>query len=239
MPGEKVLVVDDEKEIRELIVKYLAREGFAVSEANCGLKALEMVKKSDFKLVVLDIMMNDMDGFEVLQVVRKDKPYLPIIFLSARQEDYDKILGFGLGADDYVTKPFSPAELTARIKAHIKRINAYSQSVDKIEEIVRGDLCIDLKSYTFSKKGEITELSARELKLLRFFMENPDRVFTKMQIYNNVWEEKFGNDNSVMVYISHLREKIEDNPKAPRYIQTVRGIGYKFTTLPNPSDESR
>lgn len=228
MPGEKVLVVDDEEEIRELIVKYLKREGMQVSQADCGQKALNMIGCNEFKLIILDIMMSDMDGFEVLREIRKNKPYLPVIFLSARQEDHDKILGFGLGADDYVTKPFSPAELTARIKAHIKRNSAFREPVETLEKIIRGDLCIDLKSYSFTKKGITIELSARELKVLKFFMENPGRVFTKAQIYNNVWENDFEDDNSVMVYISHIRDKIEDNPKEPHFIQTIRGIGYKF-----------
>lgn len=228
MPGEKVLVVDDEQEIRELIVKYLKREGIQVSQADCGQDALNMISGNKFNLIVLDIMLNDIDGFDVLKGIRKCNPYLPVLLLSARQEDYDKILGFGLGADDYVTKPFSPAELTARIKAHIKRNSAFRESTEAPENIVRGKLVIDLKSYTFTKKGLTIELSAIEFKLLRFFMENPGRVFTKAQIYHNVWEENFEDNNSVMVYISHIRDKIEDNPREPSIIQTVRGIGYKF-----------
>lgn len=228
MPGEKILVVDDEKEIRELIVKYLKREGMQVSQAECGQRAIKMIEIDKFDLIVLDIMMNDLDGFDVLQEIRKNRPLLPVVFLSARQDDYDKILGFGLGADDYVTKPFSPAELTARIKSHIKRSIAYREPSEVIDNIIRGDLCINLKSYSLTKCGIPIELSAIEFKLMRFFMENTGRVFTKTQIYNNVWEEHFSDDNSVMVYISHLRDKIEDNPKEPRFIQTVRGIGYKF-----------
>ncbi|NLD49712.1 MAG: response regulator transcription factor [Clostridiaceae bacterium] len=228
MPGEKILVVDDEKEIRELIVKYLKREGMTVYQAECGQKAIKMVETDDFDLIVLDIMMNDMDGFDVLLEIRKNRPCLPVVLLSARQEDYDKVLGFGLGADDYVTKPFSPAELTARIKSHIKRSIAYRESAQVMDEIVRGSLCIDLKSYSLTKNNVPIELSVVEFKLLSFFMKNPGIVFTKKQIYNNVWEQYFTDDNSVMVYISHLRDKIEDNPKEPKFIQTVRGIGYKF-----------
>lgn len=228
MPGEKILVVDDEKEIRELIVTHLKREGMQVSQADCGRKALKMIDCDKYNLIVLDIMMNDIDGFEVLREIRKNSPYLPVVFLSARQEDYDKILGFGLGADDYVTKPFSPAELTARIKAHIKRSSAFRKPVEVTEKIIRGNLCIDLKGYSFTKNGIPIELSAIEFKLLKFFMDNPGRVFTKAQIYNNVWEDNFEDDNSVMVYISHIRDKIEDNPKNPNFIKTIRGIGYKF-----------
>ncbi|MCX8129514.1 MAG: response regulator transcription factor [Clostridia bacterium] len=228
MAGEKVLVVDDEQEIRELIAKYLSREGMQIHQAECGLKALDAISQKDFDLVVLDIMMGDMDGFEVLREIRKHKSYLPVLFLSARQEDHDKILGFGLGADDYVTKPFSPAELTARIKAHIRRSRVFRTSVEEEETLVKGELTLDVKSYLLSKNGQHIDLSARELKLLKFLMENPGRVFTKAQIYRNVWDDDFYDDNSVMVYISHLRDKIEDDPKAPLYIQTVRGIGYKF-----------
>ncbi len=228
MAGEKVLVVDDEQDIRELITKYLTRENMEVSEADGGRKAIDLILQNNFDLVILDIMMGDMDGFEVIKQVRAEKPFLPVMFLSARREDYDKVLGFGLGADDYVTKPFSPAELTARVKAHIRRTAAFRTREEENSVLMRGSLKLDLKAYTLSKSGKSVELSAKEIKLLKFFMENPGRVFTKAQIYRNVWEDDFYDDNSIMVYIRHLREKIEDNPKSPVYIQTVWGIGYKF-----------
>jgi DNA-binding response OmpR family regulator len=225
----KVLVVDDETEIRELIVKYLRREGIQTAEAAGGVTAVSQIMQQDFDLVILDIMMDDIDGFEVLKQIRPVKPRIPMLLLSARQEDYDKVLGFGLGADDYVTKPFSPAELTARVKAHIRRTRALSLQPDEENSILeRGLLRLDLKSYTLTKNNTPIELSARELRLLRFFMENPGQVFTKIQIYRNVWENEFYDDNSVMVYISRLREKIEENPREPQLIQTVWGIGYKF-----------
>lgn len=227
MARTKILVVDDEEELRELVAKYLGREGMEVIQAHCGRKALECIAASEFDLVVLDIMMKDLDGFEVLRRIRKIKPYLPVLFLSARQEDYDKVLGFGLGADDYVTKPFSPAELTARIKAHIRRNSALKQQVVQ-DELYCGQLKLNLNTYAVTKGEHALELSATELKMLKFFMENPNRVFTKVQIYRNVWGEDFYDDNSVMVYISHLREKIEDNPKNPQLIKTIRGIGYQL-----------
>ena len=227
MGRENVLVVDDEAELRELVSKYLRREGMQVVQADCGKKALEHIEKENFDLVVLDIMMEDLDGFEVLKEIRKISPYLPVLFLSARQEDYDKVLGFGLGADDYVTKPFSPAELTARIKAHIRRNNVLKQK-ETYDDLYCKDLRMNLNTYTVTKGKKNLELSATEFKMLRFFMENPNRVFTKVQIYTNVWEEVFYDDNSVMVYISHLREKIEDNPKEPQIIKTIRGIGYQI-----------
>ncbi|HEX7715583.1 MAG TPA: response regulator transcription factor [Bacillota bacterium] len=229
MSGGRVLVVDDETEIRELIVKYLRREGIQTEEAAGGITAVAQIMQQDFDLVILDIMMDDLDGFEVLKQVRPVKPKIPMLLLSARQEDYDKVLGFGLGADDYVTKPFSPAELTARVKAHIRRTRTlYTQLNDENATLERGPLRLDTKSYTLTKNNVPIELSARELRLLRFFMENPGQVFTKTQIYRNAWENEYYDDNSVMVYISRLREKIEDNPREPVFIQTVWGIGYKF-----------
>ncbi len=228
MSGAKVLIVDDEKEIRDIIVKYLKKDGFQVTESENGLTAVRQLETTSFDLVILDIMLGDIDGFEVLQQIRKKNEQLPVILLSAKQEDYDKILGFGLGADDYVTKPFSPAELTARVKARIKRNLVLRESTEQVEILTRGQLMMDLKSYTVLKNGVMLTLSATEFKLLKFFMENSGQVFTKSQIYKQVWVDHFEDDNSVMVYISHLRDKIEDNSREPKYIQTVRGIGYKF-----------
>lgn len=228
MAKEKILVVDDDPDIRGLVVKYLEREGFCLFEADCAASALASIGQNQFDLVVLDIMMNDMDGYEVLQMIRKSHSCLPVVFLSARQEVSDKVLGFGLGADDYVTKPFSPAELTARVRAHIKRVNTYTRQLNSNPELRIGDLCFNTKSMTLFKRGEVVNLSATEVKLVQFFMENPNQVFTKLQIYNHVWEDRYGDDNSVMVYISHLRDKIEDDPKNPQYVQTIRGIGYRF-----------
>lgn len=227
MAKANILVVDDEEELRELVVKYLNREGMGARAVDCGQKALQWIQKETFDLVVLDIMMEDMDGYEVLREIRKIKPYLPILFLSAKGEDYDKVLGFGLGADDYVIKPFSPAELTARIKAHIRRNSVLQQQAVE-EALCCGQIKLDLNSYTVTKAGKGIDLSATEIKMLKFFMENPNKVFTKVQIYRNVWEEDFYDDNSVMVYISHLREKLEDEPKTPQLIKTIRGIGYQW-----------
>lgn len=229
MASETILVADDEREIRELLEKYLKREGFKVIEADCGEKALQLIQQNEPDLVVLDIMMSDIDGYEVLRRARLSKPYLPVIFLSAKQEDYDIILGLGLGADDYVTKPFSPAELTARVKSHLKRISEYREPRQKPEILNIVGLSLDLRSCSFRKNGQIIELTATELKMMQLFMENPERVFTKLQIYDYVWENSFGDDNSVMVYISHLCDKIEDDPRDPRYIKTIRGLGYKFS----------
>ncbi|MBE6024619.1 MAG: response regulator transcription factor [Cellulosilyticum sp.] len=227
MAGEKVLIVDDEIEIRELISTYLKRENIQSIECENGKEALLNLKENTFDLVILDIMMEDMDGYEVLKHIRSQYERMPVIFLSARQEEYDKVLGFGLGADDYVTKPFSPGEFTARVKAHLrreKRVNAVRE--EKILTV--GELKLDLNTYVVTKGQTEIKLSGKEFKLLQFFMEHPNKVFTKVQIYRQVWEQGVEDDNAVMVYMSHLREKIEDDPKRPQYIQTIRGIGYRL-----------
>lgn len=227
MAGEKVLIVDDEIEIRELISTYLKRENIQTKECNDGREALLVLKQASFDLVILDIMMENMDGYEVIRHIREQYKNLPVIFLSARQEEYDKVLGFGLGADDYVTKPFSPGEFTARIKAHLRR--EQRRDIEEKRKVLEvADLRLDLNTYVVTKGEKEIKLSGKELKLLQFFMEHPNKVFTKIQIYRQVWEQNVEDDNAVMVYMSHLREKIEEDPKKPKYIQTIRGIGYKF-----------
>ena len=229
MVKEKILVVDDEEEIRELITKYLQKENMEITEAESGEKALQLIKKKEFDLVILDIMMEGIDGFEVLKQIRKDNQLLHVIILSAREEDYDKVLGLGLGADDYMTKPFSPSELIARVKTQIRRSKMIKDKFASSGDLITsGCFTINLKSYKATKNEKELDLSARELKLLKFFIENPDRVFTKQQIYENVWDDSYFDENSLMVYISHLREKIEDNPNKPVFIKTVWGIGYKY-----------
>lgn len=227
MAGEKILIVDDEAEIRELISTYLKRENIKTIECENGRDTIAKLKEENVDLVILDIMMEDMSGYDVLTHIRSQYENLPVIFLSARQEEYDKVLGFGLGADDYVTKPFSPGEFVARIKAHLRREKRINLAV-KSEVLEVGELSLDLNTYEVTKRGQEIKLSGKELKLLQFFMEHPNKVFTKVQVYRQVWEQGIEDDNAVMVYMSHLREKIEDDPKKPIYIQTVRGIGYKL-----------
>jgi DNA-binding response OmpR family regulator len=229
MSKEKILVVDDDSEIRELIAKYLKKEDMVITEAENGQKALSLIKKNNFDLVILDIMMDGMDGFDVLRNIRLENDILHVMILSAREEDYDKVLGLGLGADDYITKPFSPSELIARIKSHLRRQKFMTDVNKKNSNIVKsGVFEIDFDSYNVTKNGIKLELSAREINILKLFMENPDRVYTKQQIYENVWEDKYFDENSVTVYIRHLREKIEDNPNKPEFIITVWGLGYKY-----------
>lgn len=229
MTKERILVVDDETDIRNLIVKYLKKENMEITEADSGEKALAHIEKNHYDLVILDIMMGGIDGFEVLKRIRQHDELLHVMILSAREEDFDKVLGFGLGADDYMTKPFSPFELIARVKSHLRRTKmvrtTYQEEKDSIES---GVFTIDLKSYRVLKDGDDVGLSVKEYKLFKFLVENPDRVFTKQQIYENVWEDGYYDENTLMVYINHLRNKIEDTPEKPVYIKTVWGIGYKY-----------
>lgn len=223
---QQVLIVDDEEEIREMLIKCLKREGIAGIPCSNGQEALRNIKEQNIDMVILDIMMADMDGFEVLRQIREKDKEIPVIFLSARQEEYDKVLGLGLGADDYVTKPFSPGELMARVKVQLRRKKRENQQTQ--EKLILGSLELDLCSYEVSVRGKKVELAGKELFLLKFFMEHPNQVFTKSQIYHHVWDEAYEDDNTVMVYISHLREKIEENPRKPQILQTIRGIGYRM-----------
>ena len=228
MSQYNILVVDDEKELRKLIVRYLKVENMEAVEACCGQEALKKINNKRIDLVILDIMMPDMDGFEVMTEIREQGYVMPVIFLTARKEDNDKVLGLGLGADDYVTKPFSPSELLARIKAQLRRFELH-QAREKSHKIKLGPFVLNLNKYKLRKDNTAIDLSAREFQLLKFFMKNPGQVFTKNQLYEHVWNNKIVDENSVMVYIRHLRKKIEDDPSNPNYIKTIWGIGYQFS----------
>jgi DNA-binding response OmpR family regulator len=233
MPNETVLVVDDDASLRDLVVARLGREGYASLAAASGEEALGLLgPASACDLVILDIMLGGIDGFELLKAIRTTRPELPVILLSARGEDGDKVLGFGLGADDYVTKPFSPAELMARVRARLRRKPAAADEGARLLEA--GPFHLDLSGWILYKDGRPLELSARELSLMRLFIENPGRVFTKAQIYARIWEGGYCEDNTVMVHISRLRDKVEEDSGAPKHILTVRGLGYKFAA-PSPA----
>lgn len=222
----KVLMVDDETEIRQMLLKYLKREGICGIECENGAEALAYLKENAVDLVILDIMMAGMDGFEVLKQIRQRMGEIPVILLSARQEEYDKVLGLGLGADDYVTKPFSPGEMMARVKVQLRKGIKIEK---KAERILEADgLRMDTESCQVTVDGREVVLAGKEFWLLKFFMEHPGQVFTKAQIYHHVWEDGYEDDNTVMVYISKLREKLEDKPNERIWIQTIRGIGYRF-----------
>lgn len=225
-----ILVCDDDKEIVEAIEIYLTQEGYRILKAYDGTEALEMLEREEVHLLLLDVMMPKLDGIRATLKIR-EKNSIPIIILSAKSEDADKILGLNVGADDYVTKPFSPLELVARVKSQLCRYTQLGGTAqnenDKIYSV--GDLRIndDLKEVTVD--GELVRLTPIEYNILLLLMKNQGRVFSINQIYEMIWnEEAIGADNTVAVHIRHIREKIEINPKEPRYLKVVWGVGYKI-----------
>lgn len=225
-----ILIAEDERDIRNLVNLHLSKDGYKIFEAENGFEAINIFEKQHIDLAVLDVMMPIMDGINVLRKIRENST-IPVIFLTARGEESDKILGLGLGADDYIVKPFSPLELSARVQAHLRRYYKYTAE-KPIREIIIGDITINKESYTVYKKNNKVDLNAKEYRILELLMDNPGRVFTKKQIYEEVWGEPFyGDENTIMVHISHLRDKIEEDPKVPRYLKTIRGIGYKVENV--------
>ncbi len=225
----KILLVEDDVEISDMLKNFLETEGFEVAAAYDGESACERFFEEEYALVLLDLMIPKINGMKVMNIIR-EKSMVPIIILSAKDTDSDKTLGLGLGADDYVTKPFSVTEVLARIKANIRRNTQYAASADSKEtSITRGGLSINTNDYSVVKKGEKIELTAKEFEILKLLMANPQKVYTKEQIYSLVWKDAYlGDENAVNVHISRLRNKIEDNPRNPQYIVTVWGIGYKL-----------
>lgn len=221
-----VLIVDDEEEIVELIEFYMKNNGYRVHKAYNGKDAIEVVRKENIDIIILDIMMPGLNGKEVLKNIRR-KNNMPIIFLSAKGEDIDKIEGLFLGADDYMSKPFNPMELIARVNALLRR-SSMSNNQENIDNFTTiGCLKLDEKMCKVYKNGIDLKLTAFEYKLMSFFMKNKNRVFTKAQLYEQVWQMPYLEvDSNIMVYISKLRIKIEDNPKEPKFIKTVKGLGY-------------
>lgn len=224
-----ILVVEDDKQICEMVRKTLIKEGYRVNTAFNGEDGLREFRSKAYDLVILDIMMPKLNGLEVLKEIRV-KNNTPIIILSAKDSDVDKAIGLGLGADDYLSKPFSLIELVARVQANIRRATKYSTAEKTTNDVVEiGDIAIDLNNYEIRKNGEEVKLTVKEFDILKLFVTNPNIVFTKNKIYENVWkEDAFGDENIINVHIRHLREKIEDDPAAPKIIKTVWGIGYKF-----------
>lgn len=226
---ESILIVDDEKEIVDLINFYMKSNGYITYKAYSGEDALKIFQEKNVDLMILDIMMPRFGGKEVLRRIRKESK-IPVIFLSAKGEDIDKIDGLFLGADDYMAKPFNPMELVARVKALIRRSSVFNNGSNEAEFVtVIGNLKLDEKACRIFKDNKQIELTSVEYKLLSFLIKNRNRVFTKGQLYQNVWEEAYaGDERIIMVYISKLREKIEENPKEPKFIKTIRGLGYIF-----------
>lgn len=226
---KNILIVEDSQEIIDLIKIYLEQEEYFIYEACDGESAINIFEKEEIHLVVLDIMLPKLNGYEVIKRLRK-RSNVPVIILSAKNQDADKILGLNLGADDYLAKPFNPLELVARINAQMRRFYDFGGSKEKQDEkVIIGDLMLDQRECKLYKKDKEIDLTYMEYKLLKLFMTEPGRVFTKAQIFELVWEsEYYYTDNTVVVYISKLRDKIEDDSKNPQMIKTVRGLGYRF-----------
>ncbi len=226
---KSILVVDDEKDIREVIEIYLINEGFDVITACDGLEALEKLKNEAIDLIILDIMMPKLDGIRTCLKIREEKK-MPIIMLSAKSEDSDKILGLNIGADDYVVKPFNPLELVARVKSQIRRTTSFNEPREENDdEICIDGLVINTATREVFVDDKFVRLTPREFEILKVLATNIGRVLSTEQIYENVWDEPFFNsDNTVAVHIRNIREKIEINPKEPKYIKLVWGVGYKI-----------
>ena len=220
-----ILVADDEKEIRELLRLYLENSGYQVLEAEDGRQALDYLRGTKIDLCLLDIMMPKVDGYRVLQELRKESN-IPVVILSAKDADSEKILGLNLGADDYMTKPFNPLEAIARVNSNIRRF--YSLGTSPSTEVIKvKDLELDIDACEFRKNGEVIELTSVEYKIMELFMKSPGKVFTKQQIYEYGWGEDYiVADNNIMVCISKLRDKLDEDPSA--YIKTIRGLGYRL-----------
>lgn len=227
--SEKVLVVDDEESIRKLVEYNLVQAGFQVVTADNGNMALELAR-GDVDLLVLDLMLPGLSGVEVCKRLRQESSKLPIIMLTARGEEIDRVLGLEMGADDYVTKPFSPRELVARVRAVLRRKSDESPSPsEESAQYVVGDVRLDPERYEVTVRGDVIELTPREFDLLHYLLKNMDRVVSRDQLLDRVWGYEYAGDTRLVdVHISHLRDKIEEDPKLPRYIKTVRGVGYKF-----------
>ncbi len=230
MVKETILIVDDEKEIRDLIEIYLKNEGYNTLKASDGLEALTLLENNEVHLIVLDVMMPKLDGIQACMRIREERN-TPIIMLSAKSEDMDKIMGLTTGADDYITKPFNPLELIARVKSQLRRYiklnNNSSQNSSATIEI--DELTIDTETHEVIVEGKQVRLTPREFEILELLARNRGKVFSIENIYESVWKESFiQSDNTVMVHIRKIREKIEHDPRKPRYIKTVWGVGYKI-----------
>ena len=229
---QTILVCDDDRDIVEAIDIYLTQEGYRVLKAYDGIQALEILRKEEVHLLIIDIMMPKLDGIHATLKIREESS-IPIIILSAKTEDADKILGLNIGADDYVTKPFSPLELVARVKSQLRRYTKLGTMTESTANVFRtGGLVVDDDKKQVTVDGENVRLTPMEFNILCFLVKNAGKVYSIEQIYESIWnEEAIGVDNTVAVHIRHIREKIEINPKDPQYLKVVWGIGYKVEKL--------
>lgn len=224
----KILIVDDEKEIADLIGVYMNNEGYETVKSHSGADALEIIRSETFDLAVLDVMLPDIDGFTLCNKIRKNHTY-PIIMLTARTDFADRISGLTLGADDYVTKPFNPLELTARIKAQLRRYTQYNDSAEKVDTIEISGLEVDIAKHTCTLYGENVLLTPTEFRIVWLLMENAGKVVSTQEIFEKVWGEDYlDSNNTVMVHIRRIREKLKEKPRNPKFIKTVWGVGYKI-----------
>lgn len=221
-----VLIVDDDEAVQSVLYKVIRSNGIEAKLASSGEEALELTARSHFDLILLDINMRGMDGFQVVHTLRSRGVKTPIIIVSGRQEDYDTLYGLDIGADDYVTKPFNPIVLGAKVKALIRRSRDHLSGSDSV--ITAGPFLYDTHTLRLYKNGEEILLSSKENAMMKLFLDNINRIFSRQMLYEMVWGEVIIDENAIMVYINRLRQKIEDEPSKPRYIQTVRGLGYRF-----------
>ncbi|ASV67477.1 response regulator transcription factor [Cytobacillus kochii] len=227
---KRILLVEDDREISELITDILRQESFEVFTAFDGEEALSLFHKEDFDLILLDLMLPQLSGMDVLKRIREES-LMPVLIISAKDSDLDKALGLGFGADDYISKPISMIELTARVHAAIRRATQYRPAGTSAisHNIHFKELSLDLHTFSVQMKDKVVQLTSKEFHILKLFMTNQNRVFTKEQIYHFIWEDDYyGNENVINVHIRRLREKIEENPSHPKYIRTIWGIGYKL-----------
>ena len=231
MEMNHVLVVEDDKEIREGVEIYLKSQGYEVFQAADGVEGLEVIEKEDIHLAIVDIMMPRMDGISMVVKLR-EKYEFPVIFLSAKSEEVDKIMGLNMGADDYVTKPFTPMELLARVNSQLRRYRRFMEKLGDKEENARihtiGGLEINEDNVEVTVDGEPVKMTPIEYKILLLLMKNPGRVFSAEEIYERVWNERAINTDTIMVHVRNIREKIELNPREPKYLKVVWGVGYKI-----------
>jgi len=229
MEKERILVVDDDRDIVATLKIQLEKEGFAVVCAYDGQEALDVLAAEEVHLILLDIMMPKLDGFSAIMKIR-EKRNIPILVMSAKSEESDKILGLSIGADDYITKPFHYKEVIARVRSQLRRYMKLGGVGATADEVRIGRLCYDFAAHVLTVDGEVVKLTSTETKIVELFMRHPGRIFSAEEIYSNVWNEPiaFSGENTVMVHIRRIREKIEINPSEPEYLKVVWGIGYKF-----------
>ncbi len=224
--ADTVLIVDDDQAVRTMLYKVIRSNALQAETASSGEEALELTRRREYDLILLDVNLHGIDGFEVVQQLRGRGVGTPIILVSGRQEDYDTLYGLDIGADDYVTKPFNPVVLGAKVKALIRRSKGAASGASPV--ITAGPFQYNTSTLRFYKNGVEIVLSSKENAMMKLFMDNVNRIFSRDMLYELVWGEAIIDENAIMVYINRLRQKIEDDPAKPRYIQTVRGLGYRF-----------